>query len=86
MLTGIRSARPVRGHAHGTRLERAPAPHLFDLALRHRLLREQRGLDAVEEAFEPADELRLRDPQLRVGGLLAREREHDFAELLAEIG
>ena len=85
VLTGTRSARPA-GHAHRAGLERAATPHLFDLPLRHRLLREQRGLDAVEQAFEPADELRLREPQLRVGGLVAREREHDFAELLAEVG
>ena len=51
-----------------------------------RLLREQRGLDAVEEALEPADELRLREPQLRLGGRVAREGQHDLAELLAEIG
>ena len=45
----------------------APAPHLVELLLRHRLLGEQRGLDAVEQAFEPADELGLREPQLRLG-------------------
>ena len=86
VLTGTRSARPAGACPSRRGFERAATPHLFDLALRHRLLREQRGLDSVEQAFEPADELRLRDPQLRVGGLVAREREHDFAELLSEVG
>ena len=41
--------------------------HLLQLCARRHLLREQHGLDAVEQALEPADELRLRDPELGVG-------------------
>ena len=67
------------------RLERAPLAHLLELALRLHLLREQRGLDAVEETFEPADELGLRDAQLGVARRVARERQRDVVELLAEV-
>ena len=63
-----------------------PTTHLFELRLRHRLLREQRGLDAVEETLEPSDELRLRETELRLRRVVARERKHDLAQLLAEIG
>ncbi len=42
------------------------APHLLELLAGLHLLREQRGLDAVEQSLEPADELRLRDPQLGI--------------------
>ena len=41
-----------------------PSPHLFQLRPSRHLLREQRGLDAMEEALEPADQLSLRDSQL----------------------
>ena len=41
--------------------------HLFELLARRDLLGEQRRLDAVEQALEPADELRLGDAQLAVG-------------------
>src|SRR5712671_2081537 len=41
--------------------EGAALAHLLELLLGLHLLREQRRLDAVEEAFEPADELGLRD-------------------------
>ena len=41
---------------------------------RRHLLGEQRGLDAVEQALEPADELGLGDPQLGVGGRCRRRR------------
>src|SRR4029079_7112540 len=66
--------------------ERAPAAHLFELLLRHRLLREEGCLDPVEQAFEPADELCLRETQLLLRRVVAGEGQHDFAELLAEVG
>ena len=44
----------------------APA-HLLQLGAGRHLLGEQRRLDAVEQALQPADELGLRDPQLGVG-------------------
>ena len=47
------------------RRQRALA-HLLQLGARRHLLGEQRGLNAVEQALQPADELRLRDPELRV--------------------
>jgi hypothetical protein len=58
----------------------------LELRLRGRLLREHRRLDAVEQAFEPADELRLREPQLGFRRRLARERQHHLRELLVQIG
>ena len=69
----------------GPPLERAALAHLLELALGLHLLGEQRGLDAVEQAFEPADELGLRDAQLRLGGRVARERERDLGELGAQV-
>src|SRR5204863_1977485 len=65
------------------RFEGSALPHLLDLLLRLHLLGEERRLDAVEETLEPADELRLRDPQLRVARCVARERKRHVAELLA---
>ena len=45
--------------------------HLLELLAGGDLLGEQRGLDAVEQALEPADELGLGDPQLALGRDLA---------------
>ena len=42
-----------------TRTRRQAAAHLLQLRPRGHLLREQRRLDAVEEPFQPADELGL---------------------------
>jgi nucleotidyltransferase/DNA polymerase involved in DNA repair len=67
------------------RRRREPAPpHLVELGARGHVLREQRGLDALEEPFEPADELRLRDADL---GLARRalERERERVELVLEL-
>ena len=44
--------------------QRRTAAHLLELGARRHLLGEQRGLDAVEEPLEPADQLSLGDPQL----------------------
>ena len=58
----------------GTR--RQPAAHLLQLRPRRHLLGEQRRLDAVEQALQPADQLGLRDPQLGVaGGGVVGERQ-----------
>ena len=59
----------------------APPAHLLELLLGHRLLREQRRLDAVEQPLEPADELGLREPQLGLARRVGGEREHDVFEL-----
>ncbi len=60
--------------------------HLLQLGLGGHLLGDERGLDAVEEALEPADELGLRDAQLGVGGLLVLERQGDPLQLGDELG
>src|SRR5579871_93249 len=65
--------------------EPAPLAHLLELALRLHLLREQRGLDAVEESFEPADELRLRDQQLRFARCVAGEGQAHFVKLALQV-
>src|SRR5262249_40087851 len=80
-LTRIAAARST------TELERAAAAaHLLELLLRLHLLGEQRGLDAVEQALEPADELRLRNAQLALRRRVAAERQRHLVELLAQIG
>src|SRR3954470_12933809 len=52
----------------GLLARRETAAHLLELLARLHLLREERGLDAVEEALEPPDELGLGHPQLGFGG------------------
>ena len=62
------------------------AAHLLELRTRGHLLGEQRGLDAVEEALEPADELGLGDPQLGLGGDgVVGEGQRQAFELLDEL-
>src|SRR5205085_5599902 len=60
----VRAGRTLAGFAAPADLEGLAAAHLLELLLGHRLLGEEGGLDPVEETLEPADELRLRDPQL----------------------
>src|SRR5215207_3816913 len=69
-----------------TRWQRA-APHLLQLHPRRHLLREERRLDAMEQALQPANELRLGDPQLGVGrnGVLG-ERQGEPLQLVAQLG
>ena len=76
----VRRAGPDRRHPAATR----PGASARAVARRH-LLGEQRGLDAVEQAFEPADQLGLRDPQLGVRrhSVLA-ERQRQPLELVAQ--
>ena len=66
--------RPRSGPAAGIRRRLAPAiagrqraAHLLELGARGHLLGIDRGLDAVEEALEPADQLGLGDAQLALG-------------------
>ena len=62
------------------------AAHLLELGARGHLLGEQRGLDAVEEALEPADELGLGDPQLGLGGHgVVGEGQRQAFELVDEL-
>ena len=62
-----------------------PPAHLLQLLLGRHLLRHHRGLDAVEEALQPAHQLGLGDAQLRLARGALVERQHDLAELLAEV-
>ena len=64
----------------------APA-HLLQLGAGGHLLGEQRGLDAVEQPFEPADELRVGDAELGLagGGLGVGERQRDALQLLDQL-
>ena len=76
----------LAGTATGTGLEPGTVAHVLELALGLHLLGEQRGLNAVEQTFEPTDELGLRDAQLGLARGVARERQRDVGELLAEVG
>src|SRR5436309_1557128 len=49
-------------------------------------LRDGRGLEPVEEALEPPDDLRLRDEELGVARRVAVERDGQSVQLAAEIG
>lgn len=72
--------------AHRRRGQRALA-HLFQLGTRGHLLGEQRGLDAVEQPFQPADQLGLGDSQLGIGGhRVLGERQGQPLEFLAQLG
>src|ERR1044072_9215375 len=46
----------------------APTAHVMELAASGNVLGEDRGLDTVEHPLEPADELRLSDAELGLGG------------------
>ena len=71
------------GCAAGQRL----AADVLQLGAGGHLLGEQRRLDAVEDALQPADELGLGDPQLGVRRRLALgERQGDPLQLLAQLG
>ena len=70
---------------HHPRRERAA--HLLELRPGRHLLGEQRGLDAVEQALQPADQLGLRDPQLGLAGqLVLGERQRQPFELADQLG
>src|SRR5271168_3599657 len=64
---------------------RERAAHLLKLRPRRHLLREERGLNAVEEALEPADELGLRHPQLRLAWRRVPERQRQPLKLLDQL-
>src|SRR5215217_143776 len=75
----------LAGNAHAGR--QRTLPHLLQLLARGHLLGEQRGLDAVEQAFEPADQLGLSDSQfgVRWDGVLG-ERQREPLEFVAQFG
>jgi hypothetical protein len=62
-------------------------PDFLELGAGGHLLGEQRGLDAVEHALQPAHQLGLGDPQLGVRRRLALgERQRDPLQLVAQLG
>src|SRR3954468_24414724 len=63
-LQVLTTAGAVVGRRRGLTAGERPAPDVLQLRPRRHLLREQRGLDAVEDALEPAHELGLHDAQL----------------------
>src|SRR5919112_568030 len=74
------------GLTWGPRSGRQATAHLLELRPGRHLLGHQRGLDALEQALEPADELGLRDPQLGVrGGGVGGERGAQAVQLVAEV-
>ncbi len=63
------------------------APHLLELLAGGHLLGEERGLDPVEQALEPADELGLGDAQLGLAGAASSSNGMgEPGQLLAEVG
>ena len=81
--------KPVLGSelymAHESRRE-PPLLHLLQLLASGHLLGEQGGLDPVEQAFEPPDELGLRDAQLGSRGRVLVEGRGDALELVLQVG
>ena len=78
--------RPAAAAGHAARAHRQPAAHLLELRPRGHLLGVDRGLDAVEEPLEPADQLGLGDPQLALGRrLVLGERQRQPLQLLDQL-
>ena len=77
------------GHARLTHAgrQRPLAAHVLQLSPCGHLLGEQRGLDAVEETFQPADQLRLGDPQFGIRWhLVLGEGQRQALQLITEFG
>jgi hypothetical protein len=70
----------------GKQAGRQCAAHLLELRAGGHLLREQRGLDAVEEALEPPDQLRLGHPELGLARRVITERQGEALELCHQFG
>src|SRR5438034_11601439 len=69
-------ARPLCLIRVGRSWGQSATPHLCKLRARLHVLRPQRRLDPVEETLEPADELGLCDPDLRLARRpLERDRQ-----------
>lgn len=61
--------------------------HVLQLRAGRHLLGEQRGLDAVEQPFEPTDQLGLRDAQFGVGrDAVLGERQGQPLEFVTQLG
>src|SRR4029079_6548053 len=83
-LRSVRAPLAVLAHRLGDPRRQRPA-HLLELRASGHLLGVDRGLDAVEQALEPADQLGLRDPELRIRRGRLAERLDQPVELLAEL-
>ena len=90
VLAGARSPGRSPGCASGARRASPAAgapPHLLELCPRRHLLGEQRRLDAVEQPLQPADQLGLGDPQLRLARHpVVGERQREPLQLLDQLG
>ena len=79
---------PRHGHVPTIELARgqsSPAS-LFELRPLCHLLGEQRRLEPMENAFEPTDQLRLRDPELGIGrDFLGVERRRHPGQFGAQV-
>ena len=62
---------------------KAVTPDLLEARATLCLLGEQHRLDAVEETFQPPDELSMRDAELRVTWRFGFERKAEPRELVA---
>ena len=61
--------------------------HLLELLAGGQLLGNERGLDAVEQPFQPADQLRLGDAELGLARhLTGRERQGQRVQLVLQVG
>ena len=78
----------VRGSALGSHPGRQlPPTHALELLLSGHLLREQRGLDALDQPFEPPHQLGLGHLELGgAGDVLVTERQSQPGELVLEVG
>src|ERR1700728_1355233 len=87
VLPGARTGSAQAAGPTDARGQAALLAHLLELRACRHLLSEQCGLDPVEQPFQPADQLRLRDPQLAVrrDGALG-ERQCEAIEFLTEFG
>src|SRR5271163_2423285 len=85
VLPGARTGSAGSTGPAGARGQTALLAHLLELAAGGHLLSEQCGLNPVEQPFQPADQLRLGDPQLGVGwdGAFG-ERQGKAVEFFAE--
>src|SRR3984957_9834086 len=78
VLPGARTGSAGSAGPAGARGQTALLAHLLELAAGGHLLSEQRGLNPVEQPFQPADQLRLGDTQLGVrrdGAFVERQGE-----------
>src|ERR1700710_703581 len=80
--TGTRSA---NGWPAGARRQTTLLAHLLDLCARSHLLREQRGLNPVEQSLQPTDQLSLGDAKFAIRRHRTfGERQREAVEFVAQ--